>query len=140
MKIQYRLIYDICQKPDAKVQEIYKGGEWYIQLRRCLHGATLDEWNELQEVLQNMNLNEQGRDVVSWALEKSKTFTTRSLYNCLTHGGVKDKLNAILWKCKIPLKVKVFLWQVFHNKLQTALSLTKRGWQGSPCVVWAVTL
>jgi hypothetical protein len=26
----------------------------------------------------------------------------------------------------------VFLWQVFHNKLQTALALAKRGWHGSP--------
>jgi len=26
----------------------------------------------------------------------------------------------------------VFLWQVFHNKLQTAVALKRRGWHGSP--------
>ena len=41
-------------------------------------------------------------------------------------------LTYMIWKCRIPLKVKVFLWQVLHRKLQTALSLTKRGWQESP--------
>ena len=46
--------------------------------------------------------------------------------------GVNDKINDLIWKSKIPLKVKVFLWQVFHKKLQTALALSRRGWHGSP--------
>jgi hypothetical protein len=81
-------------------------------------------------VIHEVQLDEQGQDKVVWALEKSSEFSTKSLYNCLTHGGVKDKLNDILWKCKVPLKVKVFLWQAWHNKLPTAESLVKRNWQG----------
>lgn len=55
--------------------------------------------------------------------ESSFIFSTESLYNCLTHGGVKDKPNDFLWKSKIPFKVKVFLCQAFHNKL----SFNKKG-------------
>lgn len=80
-----------------------------------------------QSKLQNNDLDE-----VSWVLERSAKFSTKSLYNCLTHGEVNDKINDLLWKCKIPLKVKIFLWQAIHNKLQTAVSLSKKGWHGSP--------
>jgi len=37
-----------------------------------------------------------------------------------------------LWKTKLPLKIKVFLWQLSHNKLQSAVALKKRGWKGDP--------
>lgn len=57
-------------------------------------------------------------------------FTTKSLYSFLTNGGFANKLAGHLWKCKIPLKIKFFMWQVFNNKLQCAHSLTKRGWKG----------
>jgi len=32
-------------------------------------------------------------------------FTTKSLYNAMTYGGVRDKLCTLIWKSKIPLKV-----------------------------------
>ena len=32
---------------------------------------------------------------------------------------------------KVPLKIKVFLWQIDNNRLSTALSLRQRGWKGS---------
>jgi hypothetical protein len=75
---------------------------------------------DLQGALQSVVLDEVGDDEINWALEKSRAFSTESLYNCLTHGGVKDKLNELLWKCKIPLKVKV------------CCIFKKRGCQGSP--------
>jgi hypothetical protein len=51
LKIQYRLVFEICQKPEAKVCDLWKEGIWDIPLRRNLHGATLDEWCDLQEAL-----------------------------------------------------------------------------------------
>jgi len=32
-----------------------------------------------------------------------------------------------IWKGKLPLKIKFFLWQIFNNKLQVAQSLIKKG-------------
>ena len=140
LRIQYRHIFEICQNPEATVKSMWKESGWDIPLRRSLHGAVLDEWNDFQEVLQEVSLDGLGEDDVSWVLEKSGKFTTRSLYTCLTHGGVRDKVNELIWGCRMPLKVKVFLWQVFHRKLQTASSLTKRGWQGSPlCCICPVS-
>jgi hypothetical protein len=47
----------------------------------------------------------------------------------MTHGGVVD--SKLVWKSKSLLKVRVFLWQMFHDKLPTALTF-KRRWHGSP--------
>lgn len=45
----------------------------------------------------------------------------------------------LVWKCKIPLKIKVFLWQLFNDKLQTAHNLKKKGWKGdSKCCLCGV--
>lgn len=36
-----------------------------------------------------------------------------------------------IWKCKLPTKIKVFIWQLCHNRLQSTMCLKNRGWQGS---------
>jgi hypothetical protein len=36
-----------------------------------------------------------------------------------------------IWKTKLPLKIKIFLWQLHHDKLQVATSLKNRGWKGA---------
>jgi hypothetical protein len=86
------------------VSENWNNGEWDIPLRRSLIGESLYEWGELHERLQNVQADGQGEDQVYWALEKSRVYSTKSLYNCLTHGEVNDKLNDLIRKSKIPLK------------------------------------
>jgi hypothetical protein len=55
--------------------------------------------------------------VVSWGLTASKVFTTGSLYRFMTTGGMDSKMTSRIWKCKIPLKIRVFLWQAFQNRV-----------------------
>ena len=62
---------------------------------------------------------------------ENKTFTTKSLYSCLTNRGVLIKNSDNVWRVKLPLKIKVFLWQIDNNKLPTAHALKQRGWKGS---------
>ncbi len=41
-----------------------------------------------------------------------------------------------LWKIRIPLKVKIFVWLVLRGKVRTKDNLLKRGWTGdSSCVL-----
>jgi len=55
------------------------------------------------------------------------TFSTKSLYRFISDRGVASRVAGYVWKGKIPLKIKFFLWQIFNNKLQVAQSLIKRG-------------
>jgi hypothetical protein len=36
-----------------------------------------------------------------------------------------------LWKFKIPMKVRIFLWEVLKNSILTKDNLLKRGWTGN---------
>jgi hypothetical protein len=44
--------------------------------------------------------------------------------------GVISKRMKEVWGAKLPLKVKIFLWQMMHDKQQIAEQLKRRGWKG----------
>ena len=45
-----------------------------------------------------------------------------------------------LWKCKLPLKIKVFLWLACQGRLQTGMALKRKKWKGNEkCVVCNVS-
>ena len=95
----------------------------------------MDLLGELQAVDLNSNLVS-----VIWALESNKRFSTKSLYRFLTDCGVASKMASYIWKAKLPVKIKVFLWQIFNNKLQVAQSLIKRGGKAAGAAVCVGTL
>jgi hypothetical protein len=35
-----------------------------------------------------------------------------------------------IWGAKLPLKIRIFLWQVVHDRLESAEQLKKREWNG----------
>jgi hypothetical protein len=103
-------------------------GLW--SLRGALFVQNYDRWLELKDTLSTFTLTD-NQDSVIWVLDKSRKFTTKSLYRFLTDRGVTSKVVGYIWKCKDPLKIQFFLWQIFNNKLQVGQSLTKRRWHGS---------
>ena len=74
------------------------------------------------------------KDEISWALEKKGTYTTSSMYRFLSHRGVVNTRSKRLWKSKLPMKLKVFAWLVFHNRIQTGVELKKRHWKRGPAM------
>ena len=49
LKIQYRQFFKICQNLEATVKGMWNESGWDIPLR-SLHGAILDEWNDLHRM------------------------------------------------------------------------------------------
>jgi hypothetical protein len=89
----------------------------------------LEEWNELQAPVKSVYISEED-DEIQWGLTSSKMFTTKLLCKLITSGGVNCRIAEKLWGCKIPLKIRIFLWLVFQNKLQTAQQLKAMKWKG----------
>jgi len=69
--------------------------------------------------------------MVLWSLEKNIKFSVRSMYNALTRSdaGIYHKM---LWKGKIPTKIKIFMWLLMNDAILTKDNLLKRKWQGDP--------
>uniref|UniRef100_A0A452ZJW9 Reverse transcriptase zinc-binding domain-containing protein n=1 Tax=Aegilops tauschii subsp. strangulata TaxID=200361 RepID=A0A452ZJW9_AEGTS len=38
----------------------------------------------------------------------------------------------MVWKAPIPLKIKIFLWQLFQNAVLTRDNMRIRNWPGNP--------
>lgn len=120
-------MYDFGDNKLAKVEEFCIDGDWNISLNRALTEADLKAWVQLMCDLQSgQPAKEAGSDVVSWGLENSGSFTTKSLYRFITYGGLTSTVDQRIWKCTIPTKIKVFMWQLHHGKLSAATVLKKK--------------
>ena len=69
-------------------------------------------------------------DTDTCALEKKWKFTTASLYRELTFPGVENKEVMSIWRVRIPMKIKFFLWSIYSDCLPSAEQLVRRNWPG----------
>jgi len=84
---------------------------------------------ELILLLANVTLQVNREDKWLWTLENSNAFTVRSLYNFLTlqlHFELPVDVSSI-WHKDVPLKVVVFAWHLFRDRLPTKDNLLRRG-------------
>jgi hypothetical protein len=88
------------------------------------------EWRELMLKLEGITLTKE-EDIVTWKLEPSGKYTTRSMYRLITFGGAIDLRMVVIWNAKMPLKVQIFLWMAWHDGIQTAQQPRRRNWDGS---------
>jgi hypothetical protein len=72
-----------------------------------------------------------GNDIPIWDWNKSGQFSAKSVYKDLSSYGI-DRSFKHLWKANIPLKIKIWLWLIWHNAIATKDTMTERGWLGNP--------
>ena len=68
-------------------------------------------------------------DTFVWGLTTLGGFTVKSMYEDLMNDHTRY-LRKYLWKFKIPLKIKVFMWFLNNKVLLTKDNLAKGRWQG----------
>lgn len=131
LRLQYPRLFNFCDNKQSTVRDCYDGDDWNLSFNRSLDEGDVEAWEELMANLDQEHPTDGAADMVSWGLEKSGMFTTKSLYRAMTHGGIISKVNQNIWKCNIPTKIKIFLWQMYHGKLPAADVLSKKGWKGN---------
>jgi hypothetical protein len=117
LKISDENLYRMVRYPHCSAFECWDEEDWDMEFRRSLSVQEYNSWLDLTISLQGCKPEGEANDIVSWALEPRNHFSTKSLYRFLTDRGMPSRVAGLIWKCKIPLKIKFFLWQVFHNKL-----------------------
>ena len=65
-------------------------------------------------------------------LFRSVRFSVKLLYAKLISSSNTTKFKMV-WRARIPPKVKVFMWQAFHGRLPAADQIRKRNGPGSDC-------
>jgi len=83
---------------------------------------------ELISILQSVTLQVHKEDRWLWNLEKSNVFSVCSAYNFLTtQTTVVNPVDAkLLWHKELPLKVVIFAWRLFRDRLPTKNNLIRR--------------
>jgi hypothetical protein len=126
LKIMFPALFECCEQTESTVWEVLRFGWINLSFPRSFGPQEVEQWDRLGVMLVNVGLRED-RDIVCWKLEKNNKFSTRSLYKFILDPGVKDLRAMDIWKCRIPLKQKNFLWLCFRGKIQSALELRENG-------------
>ena len=78
-----------------------------VPFDRWLPPSMFEEWMEIINATFSFNFKQQP-DEISWKWGVKKIYTTKSVYDHLTH---QTKVRSEhIWKAKIPYKVKIFTW------------------------------
>ena len=99
-----------------------------ISFRRTLVEDKLGLWHELVSKVMNIVLTD-ANDSFKWTLTQNSVFTVKSMYRDLMLTN-SIPCNSRVWKIKVPLKIKIFLWYLQKGVILTKDNLLKRRWKG----------
>jgi hypothetical protein len=120
---QYPGLYTIVNHKNVTVANTFKENGLNISFRRNLAGDKWLSWLDLVERLMDIHLTDE-KDTFSWSLTDSGQFSVRSLYAKLLNGNTKF-LRKYLWKIKVPLKIRIFMWFLNRKEILTKDNLAK---------------
>jgi hypothetical protein len=118
LKDCFPTLFAICEEQNLLVSHDFVGGDMAVRLRRSLDPQGMAQWRVLEWLVADVRL-EPGLDQVTWHLTESGIFSVKSLYTKLSQGATvvyhKD-----LWSAAVPLKIKIFSWQLAIDQLPSS--------------------
>ncbi|XP_024641765.1 uncharacterized protein [Medicago truncatula] len=101
------------------------GSIWWRQLNQVRAGVGLVESTWLVD---NIGRKVDIADRWVWRLHSSQVYTVHSAYSYLTavDTNITADFDQFLWLKAVPLKVNIFVWRLFLNRLATKDNLRKR--------------
>jgi hypothetical protein len=128
------LLFAICDNQDISVADALFQDNLQVRFRRSLDPEGVRQWEDLQRSLAAVILTT-GQDKISWHLEQNGSFSVRSMYAMLSKGTTVAHFKD-LWEASVPLKIKIFSWQLALDKLPSALQiLTRHGPSNGLCAL-----
>jgi hypothetical protein len=124
LKERFRELFDLCNEQKGSVADV-AGRRWRLTFRRWLDEPAQNQLRQLRAILTTCALGDEKYMEVG----ESKNFSVKTMYAqlCRTNAEIHNKR---IWKAKIPLKVKVFIWLLQQNAILTKDNLVKRNWHG----------
>jgi hypothetical protein len=123
LREQYPNLYYIVHEKDDTIANALSIVPLNISFRRSLVDANL-----VMRIAQ-VHLNDQP-NIFRWSLKSDGQFSVSSMYSALLDTRIVPH-NIYLWKLKIPLKIKAFLWLLYKKNIFAKDNLVKRNWHGN---------
>jgi hypothetical protein len=128
LAIQYPDLYSIVYRKQVLVANVLSHSPLNITFRRSLSGNKWNRWLHLVNRLMLIELSSD-QDLFVWSLTNSGKFTVKSMYLDMMNDNTKY-LKRYIWKIKVPLKIKIFMWFFHHKVLLTKANLSNKKWEG----------
>lgn len=125
---RFPTIFNIAQKKDMLVTEVYNSSVWSVDMSRHLQDWELNEYESLLQFLANVTLNNNA-DKLIWELKKNGLFSVNSYYKHLAGHKVNDApifSTRMVWKTKAPPYVSFFAREDVKERILTIDNLMKR--------------
>lgn len=102
-------LFDTCREQSGSVFDFAKRG-WRLSFRRWLNESLQIQDRRLRDMLASVALSDEP-DSPIWVRcgKKNGKFSVKSTYMHLCCDLTEDP-NKRIWKAKVPLKIKIFLW------------------------------
>jgi hypothetical protein len=127
-KDRFPSLYAIVRRRNSSVANVMPSLPLNVSFRRALVGWNLANWHNLCALVVHIHLT-QDNDVFRWSFHQNGQFSVRSMYLALINNGYIER-NKFLWKLKMPLKIKIFMWYLLKGVVLTKDNLTRRNWYG----------
>jgi hypothetical protein len=122
LKLLFPALYNIVRRKSASVSSVLSTTPLNVTFRRSLMGANLQAWYNVVAMVANVQLTNQ-RDRFVWGYTRMGAFSVKSMYRDLL-GVQAIPYNTFIWKLKLPLKIKVFIWYLYKGLILTKDNLT----------------
>jgi hypothetical protein len=127
-KMIFLTLYNIVRKKNASIRPVLSTTPLNVAFRRSLMVVNLQAWHNVVTMVANVLLTNQN-DRFVWGLHQNGLFSVNSMYRALL--GVQAlPYNTLIWKLKLSLKIKVFMWYLYKGVILTKDNLARRRWQG----------
>uniref|UniRef100_A0A8I6XL94 Reverse transcriptase zinc-binding domain-containing protein n=1 Tax=Hordeum vulgare subsp. vulgare TaxID=112509 RepID=A0A8I6XL94_HORVV len=128
LRLRFPGLFAICAAPTILVSEAALADRWHFEFFRSFGPAEVLEWNSMREVVP-LPLSPEP-DSVSSSLSPSGEFSVSSAYQALCRRPVLPWLSP-LWKAPMPMKIKIFVWQLLRDRLLSGTEVLKRHGPGN---------
>ncbi|WVZ95110.1 hypothetical protein U9M48_040912 [Paspalum notatum var. saurae] len=109
LKHQYHSLFNIVRNKYAIIAEVLSSSSLNIFFRRALLGDKLRDWHSLVLRVSNITLQEE---------------------NDVLYGIFMGMVPQDIWRTKLPLKIKIFIWYLKKGVLLTKDNLIRQNWYG----------
>ena len=126
-------IFEASKKKKRCVKDALNNLTWVADI--AVNDFTLEhmaQFVSLWEHLQNITLQPNTADSISWALTSDGIYSAASAYKAQFIGSNLCSFDNLVWKTWAPPKCRFFAWLVVQNRLWTSDRLAIRGWPHSP--------
>jgi hypothetical protein len=118
------LLFAICNNLTISVANARLSDNLAIRFRLSLDQESPLQWGSLAMLDENLELGT-SLDKVVRHLEPSGKYSVKSMYEKLSQGMTVAHFQEI-WEAKVPLKIKLFSWQLVLDKLPSSLQIATR--------------